>query len=201
VSTLGVGQFMLNKHLTEFLELYPALDVHLQFSDQFPDLHHSIGEPIDIVYGFAESLITDHLVHPDLVRHRIGTFQRIVCAAPAYLAEYGEPKSYEDLTNHCIITHSKSIHNFIFQECRNRQIKPRRILAINNNASILNLVLNGSGLASVPNVIIQDELAKGQLKQILHIHHEPEIPVYLFYKKTRYRPAKISYFLKFYLPA
>lgn len=198
VSTVGVGQYMLNKHFSQFLQRYPELDVHLQFSDQFPDLHSTVGEPVDIAYGFAESLVTDHLVHADLVRHRIYSFQRIVCAAPAYLSTFGEPKSYEDLAKHCLITHSKSIHNFIFRECRDRKITPARILTINNNAAILSVVLNGGGLASLPNVIIQDELAKGLLKPILTIHQEPEIPVYLFYKKTRYRPAKITHFLNTY---
>ncbi|MBS0351976.1 MAG: LysR family transcriptional regulator [Proteobacteria bacterium] len=197
VSTVGVGQDLITPHLSKFLEAYPNLKLNLEFSDRFPDLNNSL-ENIDIAYGFSKSSFPEKFNLMNLVRKKLFPIERIVCAAPSYLAKYGEPKTYEDLKNHCLIMHTQIYKNALIKECAKRSIQFSRTISVNNTASILKLVLNGNGIASTPDLVCKHQLASGELKRILLIHQEPKINTYLFYLQSRYVPAKIKCFVDFF---
>ncbi len=200
ISSMGVGQYLIAEYLPEFLSLYPKLRLNLQFSDDFPDLDEFDHNSIDLIYGFPSSLTPEKIVNGDFVRKPVNRIQRIVCASPGYLARHGEPKSYEDLANHCIIihTHNQSQKNLLLAECEKRNIVLPKILIVNNSASIIRLMRSGSGIAPIADFIVANEIATGAIHRILPIHQEPKIETFLFYKKTRYLPLKISCFIDFF---
>jgi len=89
------GRMWLTPLLTEFLASHPAVTLEVSFSNRFVDL---IGEGFDVAVRLG--------VLPDsrLVARKIARRQRLVCAAPAYLARHGEPATPEALARHaCLI--------------------------------------------------------------------------------------------------
>jgi DNA-binding transcriptional LysR family regulator len=87
-----LGRNVLLPWLSEFRERHPRLALHLRISDRSADL---VRQPLDaaIRYGtLADSGLIAHALAP----HN----RRTLCAAPAYLARHGKPKTPDDLRKH-----------------------------------------------------------------------------------------------------
>jgi DNA-binding transcriptional LysR family regulator len=77
--------------LPAFLRDYPEIEIELELGDRYFDL---VAEGFDLAIrlgGLADSSL--------IVRH-LASFETILCASPAYLAEAGMPRTLEDLQNH-----------------------------------------------------------------------------------------------------
>ncbi len=197
VSTVGLGQELLTPRLADFLGKHPNLELNLQFSDQFPNLTLSTHS-IDIAFGFSASMLPNKDELLNLIQRPLRSVERIVCASPAYLAKYGEPKSYEDLKHHCYIMHSQNSKNPLLQACEKRSIQFKSVVTVNNTDSIIKMLVNGAGIASTPDFVAQAKLASGELKRIFSFHQEPKINTYLYYQQSRYVPTKIKCFVDFF---
>lgn len=198
LSTVGVGQYLISEYLAEFLHIYPKLQLNLNFSDEFPNPEEFDALGFDIAFGFGMSLVPEKILKGDFIRKPLNRIKRLICASPRYLSRYGEPVSYEDLQNHYVLAHSQSSKNLLLTECQNRGLALPKIIRVNNSSSILRLMRSGVGIAGVADFIVHEEIAAGNLKQILSVHQEPEVSTYLFFKKTRYVPLKISRFIEFF---
>lgn len=198
LSTVGIGQYLISDCLADFLNRYPKLELNLSFSDEFPNPEEFEALGFDIAFGFGMSLVPEKMLKGDFIRKPLNRIKRVICASPQYLARYGEPVIYDDLVNHYVIVHSQSSKNPLLSECQNRGISLPKIIRVNNSSSILKLMRSGVGIAGAADFVVENEIASGKLKQVLPIHQEAEKPTYLFYKKTRYIPLKISRFIEFF---
>ncbi|ATE65361.1 LysR family transcriptional regulator [Rhizorhabdus dicambivorans] len=88
------GRLHIVPHLKPLLERYPRLELSLDLDDGFIDL---LGERIDVAIRIAAQPAGS------LVAHRLAENHRILCAAPAYLAEHGTPQSLGDLGGHRLL--------------------------------------------------------------------------------------------------
>lgn len=80
--------------LTAFSRLYPQVELDLDFSDRLVNL---IDEGVDVAIRSGE------LADSRLIARTLGGFRFVLCASPAYLAEYGAPDSPAELAAHkCI---------------------------------------------------------------------------------------------------
>jgi|GEM_PF-4602335 len=193
----GTGQSFMALHLAEFLQRYPQLTVKLLLLDKMPPFRSDSAPEIDIAFGFSMLSVREEDLNDDIVRRKVYEVQRILCAAPAYLSKFGEPDRYEDLKDHCFIAHCVDERNRLLKECQKRSITPARIMYVNDSSAILKCVLKGVGIANLPDFFVKEEFASGQLKRVLPAYQEPKIPCYLFYKKIRYIPPKVTRFIEF----
>ena len=90
------GRNLLLPWLDEFQARYPQLSLRLLLGDRVPDLYR---QPVDVAirYGApADSSLVALPLAPDN--------RRVLCAAPGYLAERGEPRQPDDLREHnCLL--------------------------------------------------------------------------------------------------
>jgi DNA-binding transcriptional LysR family regulator len=77
-----------------FLARFPEVDLQLDLSDEYSDL--LVGEH-DLAIRIGARIGTG------LVGHRLGSNSRVLCAAPSYLAAYGEPTTLEALMDHRLL--------------------------------------------------------------------------------------------------
>jgi DNA-binding transcriptional LysR family regulator len=92
---LTFGRRFLAPLISEFHADYPRMDIRLRLSDHVVDL---VSESMDLALRTA--------AQPDssLIIRRVGEFQNVVCAAPAYLDRRGRPARPEDLLGHdCLV--------------------------------------------------------------------------------------------------
>src|SRR3546814_1277365 len=83
------------------LILIPAL---CDFHTRYPDIELAIGmsdRPVDMVQEAVDCVIrVGELQDSSMVAKRIGTFESLTCAAPAYFERHGMPKSIDERAGH-----------------------------------------------------------------------------------------------------
>jgi DNA-binding transcriptional LysR family regulator len=101
---VSFGLLHLAPVITEFLELHPDISVEMLVNDRVVDLLE--GE-------FDVGVRIGRLRDSSLIARRIAPIRLAVCAAPAYLATHGVPRTPEDLARHnCLeYTYSRAAAN------------------------------------------------------------------------------------------
>eukprot|EP00873_Tetraselmis_striata_P011193 jgi/Tetstr1/431457/TSEL_002109.t1 len=87
---LGIGRRLIAPLIPEFKAAYPAVDVRLRLSDRKLDV---MGEGLDIAFVLGTPQDSALRMRP------VFECERVLCAAPSYLAEHGVPQSGRDLVD------------------------------------------------------------------------------------------------------
>ncbi|VVN37007.1 LysR family transcriptional regulator [Pseudomonas fluorescens] len=90
------GRNLLLPWLDEFQREHPKLTVRLLLGDRIADLFR---QPVDIALRYGEPEDSSLVALPIAPNNR-----RVLCAAPSYLAQHGEPRQLEQLAQHnCLL--------------------------------------------------------------------------------------------------
>jgi DNA-binding transcriptional LysR family regulator len=176
----------------QFQSLYPDIRIELILNDRYVDL---IEEGFDVGIR-GGGLVNDN----SLLSHRIGDIQRVVCASPAYLKQYGEPKSPEDLKQHrCVIyTLARSPHEWSFGRSHETvSVHVDGSLKVNNSLAASQAAVAGLGLIFLPMFTVLDELEHGMLKTVLQEWSTEPLTLYAIYPKHRQHSRKLQVFIDF----
>jgi DNA-binding transcriptional LysR family regulator len=147
--------------LPAFLEQHPALRIELQMSDQFQDL---VAEGIDVALRFGA------LADSTAVARRVALVQRMLVAAPAYLARAGQPDSPAALAAHSIIFGPPGGSPAAWTFTRDGRTQSVRVEArvrasVNEGATVA--AVAGLGIMTTSNWGCRSELASGVLVRVL----------------------------------
>lgn len=90
------GRNLLLPWLDEFQARYPQLSLRLLLGDRVTDLYR---QPVDVAIRYGAPADSSLVALPLALDNR-----RVLCAAPGYLAERGEPRQPDDLREHnCLL--------------------------------------------------------------------------------------------------
>tara|TARA_R110000744_G_scaffold40442_10_gene91773 strand:- start:678 stop:1628 length:951 start_codon:yes stop_codon:yes gene_type:complete len=92
-----LGRNLLLPWLDEFMMLHPKLAVRLQLSDSQADLY---SQPVDLALRYGQPKDSALIAIPISANN-----SPVLCASPAYINNYGMPKSLEELTHHNCLCH------------------------------------------------------------------------------------------------
>jgi DNA-binding transcriptional LysR family regulator len=130
-------------------------------------------------------------VAKDMIAVRIGPDQRIaVVGAPDYFAKRPIPKTPDDLAEHSCISLRLPTHGGLlpweFKKGR-REVKVRVTgqWIYNSTVPILRASLAGQGLAFLPEEMVHEHIAKGQLIRVLDDWCQPYTGYHLYYPSRR----------------
>lgn len=177
--------------LPAFFEQYPGIEISLSESDRWVDLVHE-GVDCALRYG--------HLRDSELIARRVATLDRLTCAAPAYLKEFGIPRTLDDLHSHHMVG-LRSITTGVvapleFSQGETvRTLTLRSPLTVTGTESYLTGIKLGMGVAQVPRFHVEEDLLRGSLVEILPDRRPPAGPVSLLYSKTRLLSPRVRTFL------
>jgi DNA-binding transcriptional LysR family regulator len=137
-------------------------------------------------------------VAKDMIAVRIGPDMRMaVVGAPAYFKKRPAPKSPQDLIGHNCINLRLPVHGGLYAwefEKGGRELKVRveGQFTFNATSEMLNAALAGSGLAYVPESMVQAHLAKRRLERVLEDWCPPYSGYHLFYPSRRQSSAAFA---------
>ena len=193
------GRLHLAPIVSRFLADHPAVQVRLVLLDRVVSM---IDEGLDAAVRLA------HLPDSSLIATRVGEVRRVVCAAPAYLARHGIPKTPADLVRHVCLTSSEagmpdawrfgSGTNGGTRKRQNVPIRPR--LAVNGSAVPIDAAVEGWGCTQVLSYQVESHLAAGRLVLLLTEFETPPIPVHLVHAEAHKATAKLRAFIAFAAP-
>jgi DNA-binding transcriptional LysR family regulator len=187
-----IGRFWLGPLVADFLSAYPDLDLNVLLLDRPV---HLIEEEIDAALHIGA------LRDSDLVAQKLGDIRMIVCAAPAYIAQYGMPEQPEDLAQHrCLVfADAAAAPEWRFRAAngRNIAILPQARLTTNALDLAVQAALEGCGLVRAPSWQIAAALARGALVPVLESFERPPAPLHLVFTKARSHLPKLRVFRDF----
>ena len=153
-TTVGLGSVWLTPRITEFLELYPDIQVSLMLEDSELDL--SMREA-DVAIRLRRP------TQPDLIQRKLFTVHHHIYASVDYVKHHGIPKSVGDLDKHRIISFGETegyLTNLNWLESVGREgQEPRKsALRVNNAYGVRRAVQAGAGIGSVADYMVAADM-------------------------------------------
>ncbi len=180
--------------VTAFLAAYPRVDIRLTLGDRIVQLAE---DHIDLAVRIGP------LPDSRMVAARVGSIRHVVCASPAYLAEYGTPKTPKDLETHSCITFEGlgSLATWTFAGGKAGFAVPvRSRLRVNTAEAAIDAAIAGVGMTRVLSYQIVAAIRSGTLRPVLEEFEPVPWPVNLVHAGQGRLPVKLRAFLDFAAP-
>jgi len=178
--------------LPEFFEVYPEVSVDLHLSDASVDL---IGEGFDLAVRIAR------LPDSSLIARRLFTMPRYTVAAPSYLKRKGRPAHPMHLADHTCFSYAylstPNVWHYTNASGEQASVRPAGQLRVNNGEAVMPALIAGLGIADLPEFIVGEAIASGEVEVILKDWTQPESAVHLVTPPGGPRPARVEAFAEF----
>jgi LysR family transcriptional regulator for bpeEF and oprC len=194
------------------LGIHPALRVAVLgalggFLDRHPDIRIEtvvtnsasavIDEGLDVVARIGE------LMDSTLIAVPLGSVQSVVCAAPNYLATWGEPRKPDDLVRHRAIIYGRrdeaSNADWTLTKGRQRvKVSVPVQLVLRDGIGVTDAVVGGCGVALPVDISVRHLLTSGTLRVLLPEWSGEHYPVSAIMPPGRVNiPAKVRVCIDF----
>ena len=175
--------------LAPLLREYPDIKVEIVIDYGLTDI---------VAQRYDAGVRSGEQVAKDMVAVRIGPDMRMaVVGSPSYFRKRSVPKTPQDLTRHNCINLRLPSHGGLYAwefEKDGRELKVRvdGQLVLNTTVQMLNAVLDGLGLAYVPEDMAGTYIAEGRLDRVLEDWCQPYPGYHLYYPSRRQPPAAFA---------
>lgn len=187
----SLGRLVVIPALPEFCGRYPRLELEVGISDRPVDL---IREGVDCVLRAGE------LHDSSLVARPLALLPQLTCASPAYLAEYGLPRSLEQLDGHLAVNYFSALSGRRFElefqvgaQLLRRSLPSR--VAVNGADAYVAACEAGLGLIQAPAYHVATQLAAGTLREVLGEFRPPALPLAALYPPHRQLSRRVRVFV------
>ncbi len=194
-TTVAFGSLWLTPRIKDFLDAYPDISVTMVLFDGELDL------------AMREADVAIRMMpprQPDLIQRHLLSMNYAVFASPAYIEQYGMPKSADDLDNHRIIVYGDDTRvsapvsnvNWLLEAGASPDRPRKPVLEVNNIYGIYRAVKSGLGIAAMP------EYLRGEAETLVHILPElkgPKVETYFVYPEELRHSKRITVFRDFLL--
>ncbi|MGJ5006651.1 LysR family transcriptional regulator [Bradyrhizobium oligotrophicum] len=178
--------------LPAFLEQYPEVSIDLHMSDATVDL---IGEGFDLALRIAR------LPDSSLLARRLCAMPRYTVAAPSYLKRHGRPTHPMHLAEHKCFGYAylstAGVWHYTNAAGEQASVRPAGQLRVNNGEALLPAVRAGLGIADLPDFIVGDAIASGEVEVVLKGWSQPEGAMHLVMPPGGPRPARVEVLSEF----
>lgn len=153
---------------------------------------------------FDIAILPPHLVEQSaVIRRTLCRSPRILVASPAYLAQNGTPDTAGNLENHFMLVDpesKKKSPDFIdlYEGGRRVSVSPMSSM-VGNEVLLRAAALTGTGIATLPETMVREDIDMGHLVHILPecTASETAVEVCLFYSHRELLPARLRTFVDF----
>ncbi|MFC3614307.1 LysR family transcriptional regulator [Lutimaribacter marinistellae] len=191
---LGVGRRLIAPNVPEFLDQYPEIDIRLRLTDRHVDL---TTEGLDLAFfiGLPED--------SNLRIRKIADCERVLCAAPDYIARRGMPASGAELVergHECLNLRFPGATEFQWQLQTGEGPKRFKVSGryeCDDGDVLTDWALSGQGIAMKPVFEVAEHLRDGRLVAVAQ--DTPPVPVQMacLYTHRRHQDPKARLFMDF----
>jgi len=163
----GFGRNRVGPAISALARAYPDLEVQVELLDR----------PVDLIAeGFHLDIRVGQVQEPHLIARRIAANQRVLCAAPDYLARKGMPAQLSELAQHdCIVTRERDQDAGRWKLTGpqgEETVRVKGALSTNNGELVHQWAIDGHGIALRSIWDVGHSLADGRLVRVLPGYHQ-----------------------------
>ena len=178
--------------LIEFHRRYPDVRMNISLTDRMVDFH---AEQVDIAVRMGP------LSDSRLMSRKIAEIEAVIIASPQYVERFGVPKSPADLAQHrCIVFTAPGRGRWPFKTADGR-VEPVDVVgtfASDSLQCILQLALQGAGIARLADFLVAEPIRSRQLVPLLVDQHLAEkASIYAVFAPGTQKIPKVRVFLDF----
>jgi DNA-binding transcriptional LysR family regulator len=187
----GLARLYVIPRLPEFLKAHPQVEFELSTTDRLVD---PIQEGFDCVLRVGAPR------DPQLIVRSLGRLAFVNCASPDYLRRRGTPETLDDLSKHDLIHYvttlgTKSV-GFEYPDDGGYRYLPMSGPVVVNSSDAYNAAcVAGLGLTQPPEIGVREQLARGELVEVLPQYRPEPMPVSLLYAHRRNLPKRVRVFM------
>lgn len=189
---MSFGIRHLAPRLKGYMQAYPEMQLDLVLNDRLIDL---------VDEGFDLAIRIGRLTDSTLITRKLATCRLILCAAPAYLRDRGEPASLSDLGEHVTLGYpywsGRDAWTFVAPDGALIRVPVKNQVWSNNGDALLNAAISGLGIILQPDFIVHEALTAGDLVELFSDHRPPEVGVHALYASRSFMPVRIRSFVDF----
>lgn len=184
-TTVSFGSTWLARQMAEFVELYPEINVVMLLADH----------DVDLAKREADVAVRFHAPHQsELIQKPLAPIRQRLCAAPAYLARHGTPRSVEDLASHRLLAYGAAAPDTLrginwALELGADGVSQQAALTVNTSIGVLQAVEAGAGIAALPSYLIR---FSGKVVPILPQVDGPVFRTYFVYPSELRRSVRVG---------
>lgn len=188
--SLGIGE--ISNAIARFLRAYPKVEIDMVLDDRFVEL---------IAEGFDMAIRIGVLADSSLKARKLAEARTLLVAAPAYLAEHGQPNTIDDLNHHHLL-HYSNLSSGNFWKLRTRAGEERHVraggrLTVNNADSLIKAAEAGIGIAWVPSFALGNNIGSGRLVELLAECTAEPLGIYAVYPPGPFPQPKLRALIDF----
>lgn len=200
-ATFGFGRLWVGPALAEFQALHPGVQVQLQLTEQLPDL---------AVEGFDGAIWLWNAPNEraaEWASRRLASNQRVLVAAPAYLARHGTPHTLPELGDHrCLVVRENGggpgqrFDHWRLQragEARVHHVPVNGPLSSNSGELVRDWCLGGHGIMLRSLWDVAPQLAGGELVRVLPHHAMTDADIHWLAPYRAQTPRRIRLLVDF----
>jgi LysR family transcriptional activator of dmlA len=191
---LGIGKKLIAPLVPKFQELYPDINVRLRLSDRKVDITNE---------GLDAAFVVGSLIDSDMRVLSIYDFQRILCASPSYIKNYGMPVKANDLfidSHKCLLLRYPGLTEFFWSLKKGEEIQKYEFtspLESDDGDVLTAWALEGCGIINKPIFEVKDYLASGALVEVVKDSPPISLPFSCVYPHKRLQDPKMRLFIDF----
>lgn len=193
-STPEYGARVVVPALAAFAAMHPQLRIQHVASSHHDDL---ISGRFDLAIRLGQLADSSHHAAT------LGSFGILPVASPAFLRRHGDIGNLQQLAQAKWIAHSRlpwpvswPVTSPLGEQTLFRVTTPPVVTA-DNASSLLAFALHGTGVALLPDWLVQPETDAGRLRHLLPDHRFPPQGIFALYPNTRHVPEKVRRFIDF----
>jgi DNA-binding transcriptional LysR family regulator len=188
---IAYGRRILMPLFAQLLQRHPQLQLDLRLQDAYADLVRD---------GLDAAIRIGALQDSRLVARRFDWQQLVFVASPAYLEARGTPLRIEDLAGHATVVFrmpsSGRVRPWQLREGRRvMEMHPSHRVQVNDGDGMVAAAREGLGLTQIPDYMAADELAAGQLVEVLVDKRPPPMPISAVLPSSRLVPPRVRLLL------
>jgi DNA-binding transcriptional LysR family regulator len=190
-----LSQTALAGAMAGFLRRHPQARVDLQVDNRAVNL---VEQRIDLAIRIT------NVLEPGLIARRLGECRSLLCAAPSYIAEHGQPADPQDLARHNCLTYSyfgKSTWQFTLEGDASAEalveVPVGGNLSANESMALLAAAGKGAGIAMQPRFAAQSLIDAGELVEILPGWQPQTLGIHAIYTSREHMPPVLRAMLDY----
>lgn len=175
-------------HLGPFLAEHPALTLDIRLDDRNVDLRRE-GADMAIRLGPLDD--------SSMTARKLASARRVLVASAAYLRRHGVPREPVDLARHEFVIYTRGKTPATVDLRRGEeavQVPVHGRLTVSAMEGLREAVLAGLGMAATSTWVFEEELARGEVVEVLEEWSQPAMDAWAVYPSGRLPPARARAF-------